>query len=54
MAEVNVVAKQEDEQQLTHVFLLLITVKCFVAFEFTSNVRQLLVHTFHFRFFAFA
>lgn len=54
MAEVNVVAEQEDEQQLTHIFLLLITVERLIAFEFTPNVRQFLVHTLHFRLFTFA
>lgn len=54
MAKVDVMAEQEDEQQLTHIFLLLIAVERLVAFEFTSNIRQLLVHTLHFRLFAFA
>lgn len=54
MAEVDVVAKEEDEQQLADIFLLLVTIESFIAFEFTSDVRQLLVHALHFRLFAFA
>lgn len=54
MAEVDVVAEEEDEQQLANIFLLLIAVECLVAFELTSNIRQLLVHALHFRLFAFA
>lgn len=54
MAKVDVVTKEENKQQLTHIFLLLITVEGFVAFKFAPNVRQLLVHSFHFRLFTFA
>lgn len=54
MTKVDVMAQQEDEQQLADVFLLLIAVEGLVAFEFTSNVRELLVHALHFRLFALA
>lgn len=54
MAEVDVMTQEKNEQQLAHIFLLLIAVERLVAFEFTSNVRQLLVHALYFRLFAFA
>lgn len=54
MSKVDVVTQQEDEQQLADIFLLLIAVESLVAFELTSNVRQLLIHTLHLRLFAFA
>lgn len=39
MPEIDVVAKEKNEQQLAHIFLLLVSIKCFVPFKFTANVR---------------
>jgi hypothetical protein len=54
VTEVDVVAQQKDEQQLADIFLLLVAVERLVAFELTSNVRELLVHALDFRLFALA
>lgn len=54
MAKVNIVAQQEYEQQFTDIFLLLVAVQRFIAFEFAANVSQFLVDTLNFCFFAFA
>ena len=37
VAEVDIVAEQEDEEQLTYVLLLLVTVQCLVAFELAPD-----------------
>lgn len=54
VAEVDVVAKQEYEQQFAHIFLLLVAVQRLVTFEFASDVRELFVDALHFGFFALA
>lgn len=54
MPEINIMSQEKNEQQLTHIFFLLITVKRFISFKFTSNVGQFFIDTFHFSFFAFA
>ena len=35
LAEVNIVTKQEDEQELANIFLLLVTIQCFVSLEYS-------------------
>ena len=52
MAKVNVMAQQEDKEQLANVFLFLVAIKSLVAFEFGSNVGQFFVDALHFIFFA--
>ena len=54
MTEIDVMAQQEDEQQLAHILLLLVTIQGFVALEFVSNVGQFLVDPLYFGLFAFA
>lgn len=54
MTEVDVMAKQENEKQLAHVLLLLVTVQRFVAFELAPNVGQLLIDALDFGLFTFA
>lgn len=39
MSEINVMTKEENEQQLAHIFLFLISIECLVPFKFTANVR---------------
>lgn len=54
MPEINVMAKQKYKQQFADIFLLLISVKRFVAFEFASNISQFFVNAFYFCFLALA
>lgn len=54
MPEINVMAEEEYEQQLTNIFLLLVSIERFVAFEFASNVRQFFVNTLDLGLFALA
>lgn len=54
MTKINIMSQQKYEQQLTHIFLLLIPVQCFVPFKFTPNVSQFLIDAFDFGFFTFA
>ena len=54
MAEVDVVAEQEDKEEFAHIFLLLVAIESFVSLEFGPNVGQFFVDSFHFRFFTFA
>lgn len=53
VAEVDVMTQQKNEQQFAHVFLLLITIQCLVAFEFTTNICQLLIDSLDFGLFTF-
>lgn len=53
MAEINVMAEEKDEEQFADVFLLLIAIEGFVAFEFASYIGQLFVYPFHLGFFTF-
>lgn len=46
MSKVNVVAKQENEQQLADIFLLAVAIQSFVPFELGSNVGQLFIDPF--------
>lgn len=39
---------------LAYIFLFLISIQCFVAFEFRANIREFFVDSFNFCFFAFA
>ena len=43
VAEVDVVAEQEDEEELAHVLLLLVSVERLVALELAPDVGELLV-----------
>lgn len=52
MPEINVMTEKKYEQQFTDVFLLLVSIKRFVAFEFAPNIGQFFVNTFDFCFFA--
>lgn len=54
MTKVNVIAEEKDEEQLADVLFLLVAIKGFVALEFISYIRQLLVDSLYFRLFAFA
>lgn len=52
VAEIDVVAQQEYKQQFAHIFLLLVSIQSLVTFELVTNVRQLFIDAFDFRFFA--
>lgn len=52
MTEINVMAKEKYKKQFTNIFLLLVSVKRFIAFELASNISQFFVNTFDFGFFA--
>ena len=54
MAEIDVVAQEEDEEQLAYVLLLLVAVESLVAFEFGADVGQLFVDALYFGLAAFA
>lgn len=54
VAKVDVMAEQEDEEQLAHVFLLLVAVQCLVPLELAADVGQLLVDALDFGLFTFA
>ena len=41
LSEVNIVAKQEDEQELANIFLLLVTIQCFVSLKYSQVSRTL-------------
>lgn len=47
MTEVDVVAEQEDEEQLANVLLLLVSIQRLIAFEFVPNVCQFFVYSLH-------
>lgn len=53
MSKINVMAEKEYEKQFTDILLLLVSVECFVAFEFASNVRKFFVDALDFCFFTF-
>ena len=36
LAEVNIVTKQEDEQELANIFLLLVTVQCLISLKYNQ------------------
>ena len=54
MTEVDVVAQKEDKQQFADIFLLLISIESFVAFEFIPYIRQLFVDSLDFCLFRLA
>ena len=41
LTEVNIVTKQEDEQELANIFLLLVTIQCFVSLKYRQVSREL-------------
>lgn len=43
VAKVNVMAQQEDEEQLTHILLLAVSIQSLISFKLRANVGQLLV-----------
>lgn len=51
VSKVNVVAKQENEQQLADIFLLAVTIQSFVSFELGTNVGKLFINPFNLCFF---
>ena len=53
MTEIDIMTQQKYEQQLADIFLLLIAIQSFVAFEFAAYVGKFLVYALHFRLFAF-
>ena len=54
LAKVDVMAEQEDEEQLADVLLLLVAVQRLVALEFRTNVGQLFVDALDLGLLAFA
>ncbi len=54
MPEINVMAKKKYKQQFTDIFLLLVSIERFVAFEFAPNVGQFFVNTLYLCFLALA
>ena len=40
LTEVNIVTKQEDEQELANIFLLLVTIQCFISLKYTQERGQ--------------
>ena len=52
VAEVDVVAQQEDEQQLADILLLAVAVQGLVPFELGADIGQLLINALDLRFFA--
>lgn len=53
MTKVNIVTKQEYEQQFADIFLLLIPIQSFVSLELIANIGQLFVDSFDLSFLAF-
>lgn len=53
MAKVNVVTEKEDEEQLTDIFFLLVSIQSLVALELGSYIGQFLVDTLYLGFFTF-
>lgn len=53
VSEVNVMAKQEDKEQLADIFLLAVAIESFVPFEFGANVGQLFIDPLDLGFLAF-
>lgn len=54
MSEIDIVSEQKYEQQFANIFLFLVSVEGFIAFEFTADVGEFLIDTFDLGFFAFA
>lgn len=52
MSKVNVVSKQEDEEQLADIFLLAVAIESLVPFKLGANVGQLFVNPFDLGFLA--
>lgn len=53
MAKVDVMAKQENEEQLAHILLLAVSIQSLVALELGADVGQLLIDPFDLRLLAF-
>ena len=54
MTKINIMAQQENEEQLAHIFLLLISIQGLVTFKLPTYICQLFVYSFNLSFFAFA
>lgn len=52
VSKVNVVSKQEDEEQLADIFLLAVAIESLVPFKLGANVGQLFVNPFDLGFLA--
>lgn len=48
MAKVNVMAQQEDEEQLAHILLLLVAIQRLVSLELGADIGKLLVDALNF------
>ena len=53
MPEIDVMPKEEDEEQFADVLFLLVAVQRLVALKLGSNIGQLLINPFYFGFFTF-
>lgn len=54
MSKVNVMAEQEDKEQLADILLLAVAIESFVPFKLGTNVGQLFIDPFDLGFLAFA
>lgn len=52
VTKVDVMAEQEDEEQLAHILLLTVAIQSLVPFKFGANVGQLFIDPFDLGFFA--